>query len=137
GLLVLRASSDLQADQTPEVTLHGTTVARFASQEQARELLTEHDAFLSSLSQVDRDVRLSRADVTPEQFVDHVRIQARSWETEPQERIAGLLRNIAGKLERLTLPLPPHAWLVRTSGLEEAEAAYCRGNVIVLPEKID
>ncbi|HEY2892706.1 MAG TPA: hypothetical protein VGJ16_00785, partial [Pirellulales bacterium] len=58
------------------------------------------------------------------------------WNTAEIERLSATLGAIATKIGPWKLKLPPVILLVKTSGREEAGAAYCRGAAIVLPQNV-
>ena len=99
--------------------------------------LTRRDDYLNRLSPFDRQVRLKTdRDVSPDEFTAFISTHVRPWTDEEVERLTALLQELAEKLRPWKLNLPPVIQLVKTSGREEAGAAYCRGAAIVLPQNL-
>lgn len=118
-----------------EVKLGDTVAVTFASEPEARTVLTSRDEFIQALSPFDRAARLKSAQAVPEsEFLEFVGRSAREWSPSERERVTVVLRSIAGKFTPWKLPLPPKVWLIKTSGAEEGGAAYTRQNAIILPE---
>lgn len=117
------------------IPLNGTCVARFASPEEGRNLLSQKDDYIAALSPFDRQAKTgSRERVDTQAFLEHAAQQALAWQPAERERLAGIVQRIAGKLAGLDLGLPPEVLLVQTTGREEANAAYSRAHAIVLPQ---
>ncbi|MCA9155438.1 MAG: hypothetical protein KDA38_11655 [Planctomycetales bacterium] len=119
------------------IALHGETVVRFASVEQGRELLLRHDEFTQSLSRFDLECRLNtNEEVTADDLLKFMASHVIEWTPEDRQRLSPVVTTVGEKLRELKLPLPPTVWLVKTTGDEEANAAYCRGPAIVLPKSM-
>jgi hypothetical protein len=58
------------------------------------------------------------------------------WQQEEIERLTASLGRLRERLAKFRLPLPKTVLLIRTTGKEEADAAYTRANAIVLPDKM-
>lgn len=125
--------------ENPPVTLHGTSVLRFASQEIGISIMGQADDFVQSMTAIDRQLRLGTRS-TPDEttYLTFVRQQVIGWSEQERRQIEAALRSLR---EHLT-SLPPTLWpsevlLVQTTGQEESGAAYCRGkNVIVIPRSM-
>ncbi len=112
----------------------GTTV-ECATVEEARSILGQPDAFIQAMSQFDRCVRMKTSRlVTEAELLKYLTNQARAWSSSEQTKVSNILNSIRNKLTSLNLPLPQRIPLLKTSGADEANAAYCRGGAIVLPQ---
>lgn len=110
------------------------TLLRLADRSEAQAILAAEDDFTRSLGSFDRSFRLrTTATVTDaelrsflgEQALDFTAEEAVVWE-EAMAIVASGARGI-GRL------LPPEVVVVKTTGREERDHAYTRGNAIVLP----
>jgi hypothetical protein len=112
-------------------------VVRFADVRQGVAALSARDAYIGALSPFDRQVRL-RTDrpVSEDEFLAFLGSHVRPWTDEEIARLTPLLDELRRKLAPWKLALPPVVLLVKTSGQEEAGAAYCRGAAIVLPQNM-
>jgi hypothetical protein len=120
--------------QAEDPAVHPGTVARFATITEARAILGARDRFVAALSRFDRQSRVaSAADVPEDEFLRFTASQAVEWNPEQIALVTGAIDRLRQKLAPYTLPLPPTLVLVQTTGREEGNAAYCRGNAIVLP----
>lgn len=120
-----------------QLPLHGESVLQLATTAQAREVLGARDVFSEALSAFDRQSRLqSDKDVPTAEFLRFAAGEARAWTDEEREKLAGVVRQLRNDLGPLRLPLPPRIWLIKTSGREEGNAAYCRHEAIVLPQRV-
>ncbi|MEX2176948.1 MAG: hypothetical protein WD872_21480 [Pirellulaceae bacterium] len=136
GLLVtgmlstgLAVAADLQL--TDDVRL------QLASVEEGAAAITAEDEFVRSLSRFDLQARLKTdGEATVAQWQKFVAGEVRPWQPDQIKPMAAAVERLRPKLERLNLPLPKTILLVRTTGQEEAHAAYTRGTAIVLPDKV-
>ncbi len=127
------------AAQTPaaEFKLGEECACRFATVEEGRQVLTTDDAFTRSLSRFDLQSRLKTADnVTLDDWKQFAAGHVREWDAGEIKTVSESLARLGKPLAELRLPLPPRVLLVRTSGEEEAGAAYTRGAAIILPTKV-
>lgn len=117
-----------------ELPLHDESTIKFATVEEGRAAITKNDLYVRSQSRYDRQSRLkSVEDVSDEEYFRFVSAAVEPW---PEDQVAALTSTIESIRKRLApykLPLPKQVLLVRTSGVEEGEAAYCRGNAVMLP----
>lgn len=131
-LLLLTASSTAQ-----ELPLHGDTVLKFATVEEGRAALTKEDVYVRAQSRYDRQSRLGTdQDVTDEEYFRFVAAAVEPWSEPEVEALTATVESVRKRLAPYKLVLPPQVLLVRTSGKEEGNAAYCRGNAIVLPARL-
>jgi hypothetical protein len=116
------------------VPLYGATVVRFATAEESRLRLGTRDAFVAAMSEYDRDARTGRrAPVSEAEFLTFAAGQAVDWPPADVAKLTASISRISAQLKPLKLPLPREVWLVKTTGREEAETAYTRGNAIMIP----
>lgn len=126
-----------QAEALLRVRIQANTAIQFATVEQGSERLRRVDRFLEALSRFDQECRLQTNEVTTaEQVGAHAAAEVRAWTAEEMATIAGHFESIRERLAPYSLPLPETIWLVKTTGREEGEAAYCRDNTIVLPQRM-
>ncbi len=130
GSILLAVS--VQAD---EVVLHDKTVIHFASEAEGQETLAAQDRFLTALSPFDRQSRVETdQDVNEAAFVDFLRSHVRSWTDAERTKLTAMIESLRPKLAGLRLRFPESVWLVKTTGGEEGDAAYCRRHAVVLPQ---
>ena len=110
------------------------THLRLANASEGRAILAAEDDFTRALGSFDRSFRMRTTERVDDadlraflgaQVLDFTAEETTAWE----EAIAALAVGARG-LGRL---LPPEVLLVKTSGREERDHAYTRGNAIVLP----
>lgn len=109
----------------------------FASRAETAELLGARDEFVASLSAFDRSGRLkSDRSVSEQEYLTFVRRQALDWTEEDISRITTAAASASRKLAALSAVLPTRILLAKTSGLEEAQSPYTRGNAVFLPAAV-
>jgi hypothetical protein len=120
-----------------EVAITDRTVLAFAEPREGAEAITRRDNYILQMSPFDRQVRLKTDRAVSEQEVLTMFAQnVAAWQPGEIERITPIVESLAAKLAPWKLPLPPRVLLIKTSGREEAGAAYCRGAAIVLPQNM-
>ncbi len=120
-----------------EIKLQEGTTVRLADKEEAAGILGTEDEFIEAMSPFDRSARMQTdRDVSKEEFVDFIALQARSFSEAEGEKLKVIFASIREKLSALNLKLrlPATITLIKTTGKEEGGAAYCRGGAIVLPQ---
>lgn len=122
------------AAEPTEVRLSERTVIRFASPEEGREAIAKPDAFTAALSKFDLQCRLK----TDQELktADLLKLYADNVTAWPEEEVALVttaIEFVRGRIADFKIPQPTTILLIRTTGKEEAGAAYCRGPAIVLP----
>ncbi len=118
-----------------EQPLHKNCVVRFATQEEGAQVLSREDAFTRSLSRFDLQSRLKTTrDVSADALTRLAAGQVRAWTPEEIAAISSTIRSLRTRLESYPSLFPDTVLLIKTTGEEEAGAAYCRQNAIVLPE---
>ena len=106
----------------------------FAPASQGRELLTARDEFVTRLTRFDRSARMKTAREVPEDvYLRFVADNVLEWSDEEARLLRHALSAVKLRIDALGLPWPDAVFLVKTSGSEEGNAAYTRGNAIVLP----
>jgi hypothetical protein len=107
---------------------------RFATAEESRLRLGTRDTFVAALSEYDRSARTGRRGAVPEaEFLAFAAGQALDWPAADVAKLTASITRISAQLKPFQLPLPREVWLVKTTGREEAETAYTRGNAIMIP----
>jgi hypothetical protein len=130
GLSVAAAASDDEFELRPGTKVHFATAAECAR------LLSKRDVFVQAMSPFDRAARLKTdQEVTEDDYLAFAAKQAQDWSSEEKVKLQAILAAIRAKTEQLDLHFPASISLLKTIGLEEGNAAYCRGNAIVLPTR--
>ncbi|HEY4229711.1 MAG TPA: hypothetical protein VGO79_06045 [Thermoanaerobaculia bacterium] len=113
------------------------TRAAFASVDEGARLLSSRDAFVAAMSPFDRSARLKTGkDVTEEEYLSFVARQTREWTDAEAMTLAAILERFRKATFELNLGLPPVVLFVKTTGVEEGRAAYCRGAAVILPQNV-
>ncbi len=113
--------------------LNTRTTIHTADRDDAVALMTTEDGFVKACGAFDRSVRMGKAGpISTGQFVRFLGEQARPWSNAETEKMRQVF---AGAGERIAaagfeVPFPPVVTIVKTSGREESDAAYCRGPAI-------
>ena len=112
-------------------------VFKMADRTEAAKLLTANDEFTDSLTAFDRSARLQTSKpVSKKEYLDFIGKQALGWTEAEQQRIQNIIAVIRPELGKYNFKIPRNMYLVKTTGREEGEAAYCRNqNIIVFPQK--
>jgi hypothetical protein len=119
-----------------DVPLQPGTVVRFASVDEGKEVLTARDAYVAAQGPFDRAARMMTDRVVGEdEYLAFVGAQALPWQAEEREKIAAIVDSVRSKIDRFRLPLPEQVLLIKTTGKDEGNAAYCRAGAIVLPQR--
>jgi hypothetical protein len=120
-----------------ELTLGEGSVIRFADVRQGVEALTTRDDYIRQLSPFDRQVRLqANRDVSEQEFLAFISRHVLPWQDQDIRKLTPLIEALSKKLVPWKLKLPSVVLLVKTSGREEAGAAYCRGAAVALPQNM-
>lgn len=106
----------------------------FASAVEAKRILSANDSYMAGMSPFDRQARMQtdRA-VSQAEFIAFYSSAAMEWPEDERVRISAAWKKIQPAVTRLGLPLPEKVYIIKTSGKEEADAAYTRANAIILP----
>ena len=107
----------------------------FSDKPKASKLLSINDEFITELSSFDRSSRLkTNSEVTREEFLGFVSKQVKTWTEDEIREIEEIVGNINEKLDEYSLHFPKEINLIKTTGKEEGNAAYCRSNSIIIPQ---
>ncbi|MEZ6092431.1 MAG: hypothetical protein R3C05_31380 [Pirellulaceae bacterium] len=119
-----------------EVRLDDRCVVRFASQQEAADVLGTEDAFIERLTRFDLQSRLqTEREVTSLDYRTELIAGIQPWTESLKEQVLSPLRTLSERIVPLRLPLPEEILLVCTNGQGEAGAPHTRGNAIILPQK--
>ncbi|MFX0071906.1 MAG: hypothetical protein ACFFAO_12525 [Candidatus Hermodarchaeota archaeon] len=109
----------------------------FLNKFQASKILAKEDDFIKALSPFDRSARLkTEYKVSTAAFLDYISKQTLNFGAFESSEIESILKNLKSKFSQYNINLPKFFFFIKTSGLEEGNAAYCRGNAIILPQTI-
>jgi len=114
------------------------TQVRAAGLASGRALLSVVDRFVESQSQFDRQARVGVAraerEVTRDIYLEYVRSQVMDWTAAEVAALTQIITSLADKFAAMAFTLPETVYLVKTTGEEEAGAAYTRAmDTIALP----
>lgn len=130
-LLAVCYISLLFSNTTSAKPLHLT----FASVAKGKEMLLVKDEFIKQLSPFDRSARLKvKKDVTEKEFLIFISRQVLSWQTDEQKKVLMAIEKIKLGLAKFCLDFPNTIYLIKTTGKEEGDAAYTRGQAIIIPQ---
>jgi hypothetical protein len=100
----------------------------------ARELLGKRDPFIERLSPFDRAARMkTNGPVDEATFLRFVTDSVVEWNSAEQDRIRSAFDQIREGLLKTGVPLPSVVHFIQTTGREEGNAPYTRGNAIIVP----
>jgi hypothetical protein len=106
----------------------------FATAQQGRTVLSTRDDFVARLSPFDRAAReKSGAPVSEAEYLEFVKANVIEWSDSDRQRVSVALERVQGLFRTASLTFPEHMLLIYTTGKEEGDAAYTRGDAIVLP----
>ncbi|MDD1701343.1 MAG: hypothetical protein LUQ04_11220 [Methanoregula sp.] len=118
-----------------QTKLSDGSVVIFASENEARGILTTRDDFIQRLSPFDRSARMKTdKDVSEADFLKFVGNSALAWRDQERRKIEAALQSIQPYLAEISVPLPEKLYVIKTSGNEEGGASYTRTNAIVIPK---
>ncbi len=109
----------------------------FSEVSQARNILSTSDAYSKTMTTFDRAARLKTdRDTTEAEYLAFAAGAALDWSPDEREAVESALRGVMPVVKRLALPLPSRIYVIKTSGAEDAQAAYTRQNAIILPTRL-
>lgn len=118
-------------------TVDGSTPVRFLSAKEGGEFLGQEDAYLARLNNFNRQLRLGTDQtITPGEYAAFAADQTLDWTPKEKVRLTRLLAKYAPKLEAYDLDWPEQVQFIKTTGKEDFDAAYTRGNAIILPQRV-
>jgi hypothetical protein len=113
----------------------GAQELAFATLPEAQKTLSNRDAFVERMSPFDRAARMKTdRDISQAQYLEFAASAALEWTAEETSKVQAAFDKVRPAIAQLSLPLPARISVIKTSGLEEGNAAYTRGNAIVLPK---
>jgi hypothetical protein len=108
----------------------------FASVDEGRRILTTRDDFATRMSGFDRAARVKTdREISESTFLEFVGTNVMAWDNAEKERISAALNELRPVLSQYVHKLPGSVLLIKTTGREEGNAQYTRGNAIVLDQK--
>jgi len=116
-----------------------TEIVKFATINEAKELLLQEDKFTQSWSPFDIDSRMQKKNSSKEELLELIVTQAKAWTTEEKEIISTILKEIDDliKKQNFHISFPESLYFIKTTTLEEGSAqGYTRSNYIILNEKL-
>lgn len=125
----------LTIDADADVPFAGANV-HFASVPEGKQLLAAKDDFIHGLSEFDRSARMKveRA-VGEDEFLEFVGRNTVGWTDDETSSTQHALAEIQPLIASMKVAFPPMIQFVKTTGVEEGNAAYTRGSAIVLPKR--
>lgn len=136
-LLSALARAQAPADARTGWPLGGGSVLQPASVEEGAAVLGAEDDFTRRMSPFDRQARLRVAAAVS--GAEHRAFAARAvlpWNAAERDRIGVAVEGLGPRFEELGVRFPERVLLVKTSGDEEANAAYTRGTAVMLPQGV-
>jgi len=119
-----------------DLPLTANSQIHLATTAEAGDALTERDTYINALGPFDRQARLrSDKPVSAATLLAFTKLQAMPWSEAQRAKVTKAIASLREKFQPFDLPFPEKVVLVHTSGREEGDAAYCRGNAIFLPTK--
>jgi len=107
----------------------------FPDKKESSLIIVQDDRFLAGLTDMDRSLRLkTTADVSLDEYKNFLRRQTLDWNEGEKKTMTGIIQNIKPLFVKYRLSFPAEMTLIKTTGKEEGNAAYCRfQNIIVFP----
>lgn len=112
---------------------------KFASIEEAQNILNKNDPFAKSISIVDAQIRLDKADATKEELLKALIYDVEEWTDLEQELINSCVSDIEDKLRYLNLDLrlPEEISFIKSNMQSDMEAmGFTRGTSVILFDRI-
>ena len=107
----------------------------FATKAEASALLAVEDDFVQRMSPFDRSARLKTDQpVDRAAYLKFVGEQTLDWSEPEQENLRATWSRVLAGLGGTKFNAPKKVTLIKTTGLEEGDAAYTRGTSIILPK---
>jgi hypothetical protein len=132
-LLALAFLNSVQAD----TKLNEQTSIVLATVEQAKTVLGRKDEFVQRMSPFDRSARMKTDKVVSEkEYLAFVVSNILAWDKKETANIEAALAIVKRKLKKFSLNLPATVFMIKTTGKEEGQAPYTRGNAIVFPKRV-
>jgi hypothetical protein len=107
----------------------------FDTPEQGAKLLGTEDEYTKRMTALDIAAHLKTDRTVSEQdYLQFAAAQTEAWSEHDKQAIGEMLSDFTSVLNTLPVPFTAEVALIRTTGAEEADAAYTRGDAIVLPD---
>jgi hypothetical protein len=136
-ILSNRVQKEKAAEEESGIVLHKNAKIVFANVEEGKKILTAKDEYINSLTDFDMRIRMNKPEpVSEKEYLDFLSEQVLGWSEYEKARIEPMINNIEESLKDYDLNLPSRILLIKTTGKEEGQAAYCRGNAIIIPKNI-
>lgn len=120
--------------KSEDVIVAGGIEFQFATVDRGRKLLGQVDRFVKQMTPFDRQARLKTSDDPgQEKYLQFIQEQVLDWPSKERKAVANVIRSLDTLLQRVPLPELAPVYLVHVTGLDESNAAYTRGQAIVLP----
>ena len=116
-----------------------TQIVKFATVNEAKELLLKEDKFTESWSPFDIDSRMQKKNSTKDALFELIVSQAKAWTDEEKETITTVLEEVDILIseQEFNLSFPESLYFIKTTTLEEGSAqGYTRSNYIILNEDL-
>jgi hypothetical protein len=119
------------------VRLTADTVVEFAAIDAARDVVTRSDVFVKAMSPFDRQSRMKiDHDVSEKEYLEFEAKQVLDWSADERARFTEALVKVSERFRPWKLPLPKRVLFIKTTGEEEAGAAYCREQAVAFSRRI-
>ena len=113
--------------------VHCKSVPRFLSSGDAANELAIQDDFIKRLSKFDMSARMKTdKSVSEEFFINFLRNNTLDWANHDKAKVTTAFNHVMAGIESLNIILPETINLILTTGNEEGNTAYTRGNSIIL-----
>lgn len=112
----------------------GLGKVRFADLELGKRILTLNDDYIISLSEFDRSSKLKTDKIADtDEFKKYFSEQVMVFTDDEKNMISRIIEEIRPLFAQYNMNFPEEVIFIKTTGKEEANAAYTRSNSIILP----
>ena len=135
----LLACGNVAHGETLAVQLGDAREIEFLDVETAANRLSTSDVFTKTTEALERQFRLqSHTSISEQQLLTFAGEQALTWDEKETASLRTIIDTLGGRItkQKWKVPFPQRIEFIKTTGKEEGEAAYCRGNVIILSKKM-
>lgn len=120
---------------------HAATELMACGLKDARDRISTPDTAVESQSPFDRCARVglpqSGRPVPQDMYLDFLSTQVMEWDAFEIDQLREIVKNLRPIFETIGMNLPSQVWLIKTTGREEAAAAYTRHlDTIALPSNM-
>lgn len=107
---------------------------RFASVEEGRNIATRMDEFIERINPAERSLKMGVSRfVSEDEYISFLEDSIMPWSFKEIAAIGNVVLKLSEVISRFNLVLDEDVYLIKTSGKEEWDSAYTRGNGIFLP----